>query len=161
MDADAIMKYATSESTNDIFIHGHSIGGAVAIYAAQKYASHGRIKAMFLESTFTNIENVMQHHLPFVTYKIIAMLIKNELAKKILLRSSWDSSERIRQFDVPTLFICGKRDEVIPYTESKQLYSLSSSKIKELAIYDFGLHESTLDCPGCFSKLREFVSRLP
>jgi uncharacterized protein len=104
---------------NNIYIYGHSLGGAIAIDLAIK---HPEAAGLIVESTFTSIRNV-----------ILARKLFRFFPVKLILKQNFDSISKIPQIKVPVLFIHGAEDSTVPAFMSKQLYN-AAPKPKELII---------------------------
>jgi fermentation-respiration switch protein FrsA (DUF1100 family) len=132
-----------------IFLFGRSLGGAVAIHLASEN-SH-RISAIMVENTFLSIPHMAStlfsffpvRHLPLWCYK-----------NKFL------SYRKISQCRMPSLFISGLSDQLIPPVMMKQLYELSPSRTKRLAIFPDGTHNDTWQCQGYFTALEQFIKEV-
>jgi uncharacterized protein len=105
--------------THNIYIYGHSLGGAVAIDLATKQPEAG---GLIVESTFTSIRNV-----------IVARKLFRFFPVKIILKQNFDSISKIPLLKIPILLIHGAEDSTVPAFMSKQLYS-AAPKPKELLI---------------------------
>lgn len=107
-DADAAYLYLTASrkfAPKDIYIYGHSLGGAVAVDLASRSDCGGLI----VESSFTSVPDMARHvyRVPFARY---------------LPRSRFDSLAKIARVKAPVLVIHGTRDGVIPFEMGRRLY---------------------------------------
>lgn len=91
---------------DEIIIYGRSLGGAVAIWLANKYKSLGLI----VESSFTSIIDMGKYKYPYLPIKYLANIY-------------YPSIEIISNINTPILFIHSKHDEIVPYKFSKNLFS--------------------------------------
>jgi uncharacterized protein len=109
-DAEAAYNHllAKGYTAGRIFLHGESLGSAVAIQLAEKNPAAGLV----LEAPFTSAKAVAGRVLPIIG--------------PLLIRG-YDSLTRIRRIHVPLLVIHGDQDEVIPYEFGKQLYEAANS----------------------------------
>jgi fermentation-respiration switch protein FrsA (DUF1100 family) len=90
-----------------IFIHGESLGAAVATYLASENPSRGLI----LEAPFTSAKAVAGGVLPLLGP---------------LLVWGYDSLSQIDRVRVPVLIIHGDRDEIIPYKLGERLFNAAN-----------------------------------
>jgi uncharacterized protein len=121
-DAATAWNYLVQErkiAPSQIYIYGHSLGGAVAIDLAVKCpASAGLI----VESTFTSIERVT-----------VAQKLFKFFPVKLLLTQKFESINKVSNVKMPVLFIHGIDDSTIPAFMSKELYA-AAPKPKELIL---------------------------
>ncbi len=136
---------------HQIFIHGHSLGGAVAIELASRPESAG-IAGLIVESTFTSILKMSP-----LRYGGMLQL----LPVSWLLTEKFDSLSKVDSLKLPILFIHGDCDPKVPYRMSQELYeAAASSSQKQKCLINGAGHE---DCGSTdvekFNKhVKEFVS---
>lgn len=100
IDAQAFYNYAIKKtSISNLFIHGRSLGGAVAVYLASIKKSAGLI----LESTLTTAEEVFG-------------IPEKDLGAK------YRSIDIIDKINAPTLIIHGVKDDIVPFWMGEKLY---------------------------------------
>ncbi|CAO3588468.1 unnamed protein product [Absidia cylindrospora] len=105
-----------------LYLYGHSLGGAVAIDLASTLAASKekhKIQGIIVENTFTSIYDMVCALYPaYSPYPYIA---------KYCLWNHWDSDRRIQTLPstIRLLFLSSKRDEIVPPSHMKQLYSLA------------------------------------
>lgn len=107
-DADAAYRYLVEvkrHQPKEIFIHGQSLGGAVAIDLASRRECGGLI----VESSFTSAGEMARRmfFIPWFAY---------------IPKSRFDSLAKIARVRSPVLIVHGTRDEVIPFSMGKSLY---------------------------------------
>lgn len=61
------------------------------------------------------------------------------------------------QVNVPTLFVSGLSDSLVPSRMMKELYNLCSSKHKKLLEFPTGTHNETWTCQGYYNGLDAFI----
>ncbi|KAK3803365.1 hypothetical protein RRG08_006918 [Elysia crispata] len=150
-DAEAALDFLLKRSDIDpsqIMLFGRSLGGAVAVYLASLPNYSSRLAGLILENTFTSIYD-MSHkilRLQFLKY-IPRMCFKNK----------FPSIDRIEAVKVPTLFLSGAMDELVPPKMMKDLYNKSRSNLKRLEQFTNGTHNDTWMCPGYYESLMRFV----
>lgn len=102
-DAEAAWHLARrSHAARDILIHGHSLGGGVAVGLAARLAEQGEApRALVTENTFSRAWGVAAEQYPW-------------LPVRWLMRNGWDSLERAPALDLPALVLHGLADTFIP-----------------------------------------------
>ena len=114
-DAEAAWKYLIHDrgiEPQNLFIYGHSLGGAIGIEMAVR---HPEMAGLIVEGTFTSIEAMAN----IVGYGRWFPL-------KLLLTQKFDSMGKISSIEVPILLIHGTEDEVVPTVMSEELYNAAS-----------------------------------
>lgn len=125
-DAQKVVNYAKSLDRNNLFLYGHSLGGAVAIHSAVN--NPGVFKGLILENTFTSMRGILQD-MPLL--KQLSPFLWNE----------WDSKSLIHKVDCPVLFLVGGKD-FIPKSHSVQLCELCKGELVE---YPHAAHDVSHD----------------
>ncbi|XP_036396558.1 protein ABHD13 [Megalops cyprinoides] len=152
LDAEAALDYVMTRPDLDktkVVLFGRSLGGAVAVRLAAE--NPHRVAAVVLENTFLSIPHMAatlfsflpMRHLPLWCYK-----------NKFL------SYRHVAQCRMPTLFVSGLSDQLIPPVMMKQLYELSPARTKRLAVFPDGTHNDTWQCQGYFAALEQFLKDL-
>ncbi|KIW17722.1 hypothetical protein PV08_04917 [Exophiala spinifera] len=130
-----------------IVLYGQSLGGAVAIKLLQANEQVGDIAAVILENTFLSIRKLIPSIMPPAKY--IAALCHQR----------WNSEEcmtKVTETDIPVLFLSGLKDEIVPPTMMKSLYTACPTK-KVWKEFPNGDHNSTVAEPGYFDAIWEFL----
>ncbi len=112
IDAETAWTYLTNNkniSPDKIIIFGRSLGGAVAIWLAEKYSS----AALIVESGFTSIADIGKHYYPY-------------LPTSLLARIKYPSKNRMSKINSPVLIIHSPNDEIIPYEHGQQLFKAAN-----------------------------------
>ena len=113
-------------------LHGHSLGGAVAIELALR---RPEFAAAFIEASFTSM---------------LDMSTRNRLFRLLpidtLLTERFDSAAKIGGLRLPVLFIHGTRDERVPHTMSMALFARAPEP-KALILVENGAHSNLHDSP--------------
>lgn len=152
LDSEAVLDYVMSRPDLDktkVFLFGRSLGGAVAIHLASEN-SH-RISAIMVENTFLSIPHMASTLFSFFPMRYLPLwCYKNKFL----------SYRKISQCRMPSLFISGLSDQLIPPVMMKQLYELSPSRTKRLAIFPDGTHNDTWQCQGYFTALEQFIKEV-
>ncbi len=103
-------------------LYGYSLGGAVALQLTQLRSFEG----MILQSTFTNLKQMARVKFPRFPVHLIA-------------GDEFDSLSRIRDVELPLIFVHGTEDQTVPSWMSEQLFEACRSG-KELVLVDGGAH---------------------
>lgn len=150
LDSEAALTYLLSRTdidTNKIVIFGRSLGGAVAIALASNELYRDKAFALIVENTFTSIPSMANQ------------LVMNGLSKLpyFCFRNKYDSLKKIRKARIPTLFLSGLADQLIPPRMMTSLYKASGSCLKKLECFDHGTHNETWQCYGYFDAITRFL----
>lgn len=118
-DAEAVLQFISNHPKIDssrIFLFGRSLGGAVAFHVAD-YAKKNNVPlaGIIVENTFESIGHMVDVLLPFLSP-----------FKNVLLRNKWDSTNLAEHLNTPILYIAGDNDEIVPYSQMRDLYAKSS-----------------------------------
>lgn len=149
-DAAAAWHYLTQTraiAPNSIIIFGHSIGGAIAIdLASQQPDAAG----LMVQGTFTSMADMMDQ----VGY--------SRIVPKNLLNQHFDAYAKIRSIKIPTLFIHGLADEIVPYAMAEKLYAAKPGP-KSLLLIPEAHHNDvgTLIFDGYLNSLEQWLDSLP
>ena len=130
------LKNFTPTNLEDIVLYGESLGSAVAVELATRYA----FKSVVLEAPFTSISDIAQKR-----YKIFPV--------KLLILDNFDNISKINKIFTPILIISGKKDEVIPHSHSQKLFLKANEPKKSVFIdearhnnlYDFGIEKQVIE----------------
>ncbi|CDW78903.1 hydrolase of the alpha beta superfamily [Stylonychia lemnae] len=147
---EAIVKYVKGESRINkmkLFVHGRSLGGAVAIYTVQQYPE--LFRGMIIENTFTSIEDMADQLFFFARH-----------VKQYILRNHWRSIDIVDQITLPALYVTGDADELVPFEMTQVLYQRSrNTKFKNIYVVKGGTHNDTWYVGGqrYLDKLEEFI----
>jgi len=135
-DGVAAYRFLTEEKGLDpqnIVIHGHSLGSMVATYVVSKYETSGLV----LESPVTNARDMADRLVPW----FLSIFVKFDIEDTLKEDSNLD---RIREVDIPVLFVAGEEDKITPPEMAEVLYEKASQE-KYLKIIEDGGHN---DLPG-------------
>jgi len=100
---------------DQVVLFGESLGAAVAIDLAAKWACAGVV----LETPFLSARALARVHYPWVPL--------------FLVRNRWDNAARVADIPVPKLFIVAERDEVAPAVQGRRLFETARG-IRELLV---------------------------
>lgn len=103
----------TDVDSTSIILFGTSLGGAVAV----DVATHRPAAGLILESTFSSAKDVARVAYPF-------------LPAQFVLRTKFSSDEKIRTIRIPSLFLHGDRDSIIPISLGRRLFEAANEPKK-------------------------------
>ncbi|XP_046903469.1 protein ABHD13 [Hypomesus transpacificus] len=152
LDAEATLDYVMTRPDLDktkVLLFGRSLGGAVAVRLAS--ANPHRVAAIVVENTFLSIPHMAATLFSFVPMRLLPLCC---------YRNQFLSYRQVALCRMPSLFVSGLSDQLIPPVMMKQLYELSPARTKRLAIFPEGTHNDTWQCQGYFSALEQFVKDL-
>lgn len=152
LDAEATLDYVMTRPDLDktkVLLFGRSLGGAVAIRLAS--TNPHRVAAIMVENTFLSIPHMAATLFSFLPMRLLPLWC---------YRNQFLSYRQVALCRMPSLFISGLSDQLIPPVMMKQLYELSPSRTKRLAIFPEGTHNDTWQCQGYFPALEQFVRDL-
>lgn len=146
-DAEAAWQYLTQErkiKPQQIFVYGHSLGGAIAVELATK---HPDLAGLITEGTFTSIQD-MATLMPGI--KIFPL--------SLLITQRFDSITKIKSLQTPILILHGAGDRTIPPLMAKELYA-AAPEPKHLEIFDRAGHNNLpeLDEQKYLLVLKQFI----
>lgn len=121
-DAEGAWQYLITDleiEPQNIFIYGHSLGGAIAIELATR---HPDMAGVILEGTFTSMREVAE----FISWLRIFPL-------DLLVTQHFDSISKIKSVSSPLLILHGSADDIIPVAMAKKLFA-AASQPKQLVI---------------------------
>jgi pimeloyl-ACP methyl ester carboxylesterase len=61
--------------------------------------------------------------------------------------------------DIPTLFLSGTKDELIPPKHMQKLYESCPCDVKDIARFENGTHNDTCIQPGYFEAIKQFYQK--
>ncbi|AVZ29655.1 alpha/beta fold hydrolase [Nodularia spumigena CS-584] len=131
----------------EIFIYGHSMGGAIAIDLALK---HPEAAGLIVESSFTSIQDMVAYRNLFRIFPV-----------NLLLTQRFESIKKVPQLKIPVLFIHGTADTTVPSFMSQKLYH-ATPEPKKLFLVPAADHNDTAIVAGdeYMQWVRSFVERV-
>lgn len=117
-DAQAALDFVLADtqlSSVPIIVHGHSLGGAVAVDLVSRNPT--KVQALIIENTFLSIPTVVRD-IPLIRYFTF------------VVHQKWDSASKISSIPrtTPILMLSGKQDEVVPEKHMHELWALAQTR---------------------------------
>jgi len=108
-----------------------------------------KVAGLIIENTFTSIEEMMK--LVFPLFSPLSFLVQDK----------WKNEEKIRDINVPIMFISGSSDSLVPPSMMDRLYkgAIDSPK-KQLTKIPNGDHNDTWMQIGYTKAIDEFLSEI-
>lgn len=146
-DAETAWNYLVKEkkiAAKQIFIYGHSLGGAIAIDLAVKYPDAAGV---IVQSSFTSMRQMVDN---MGYYRIFP--------SSLLLHQKFDSISKVAYLKIPVLFIHGVADEMIPDRMSQKLFA-AAPEPKQLFLAPEAGHNDVAEITGekYFQVIRDFL----
>ncbi|MEG4014470.1 MULTISPECIES: alpha/beta hydrolase [unclassified Microcoleus] len=126
---------------NQIYIYGHSLGGAIAIDLAVR---HPEVAGLIVEGSFTSVREMVDFR-----QRLFWMFPID-----FLLTQRFDSLSKVDRLQMPVLFIHGNADSVVPSQMSKKLFD-AAPEPKQLYMVPGGGHNNVAEIGGA-----EYLQRL-
>jgi uncharacterized protein len=118
---------------SQIFIYGHSLGGAIAIDLAVK---HSEAAGLIVESSFTSIRDLVAYRNLFWMFPV-----------DLILTQRFESIKKLPKLKMPVLFIHGANDSTVPSFMSQKLYA-AAPEPKRLFLVPGADHSDTAVVAG-------------
>ncbi|KAH7636660.1 hypothetical protein HUG17_6866 [Dermatophagoides farinae] len=149
--------------SSKIVLFGRSLGAAVAIGLADQINNDSRIAhlrpmAMVIENTFTSVPDISRHLFAHHTHNSPLWFTRFlQFVPDWFYKSRFNSIDKISRITVPTIFISGLSDELIPPKMMIQLFKNSPAVYKELHTFESGTHNFTWKCPTYYETIGNFL----
>ncbi|KAK3382318.1 Alpha/Beta hydrolase protein [Lasiosphaeria ovina] len=153
IDAQTALDYLSDRTeTRDhvLFVYGQSLGGAVAVRLVAKNQNNPNynIGGLILENTFLSMRKLIPSIIPPAKYFAL------------LCHQVWPSESLIPSVKVPTLFLSGLQDEIVPPIHMKRLFDLSTAPVKIWKPFPGGDHNTSVIEEGYFEAINDFMTRV-
>ncbi|XP_015517703.1 protein ABHD13 [Neodiprion pinetum] len=154
MDARAGLDYLSTRTdinNDEIIVFGRSLGGGVAIDLAMRPDYAKKIWCLILENTFTSIPDMA------------SLLIGSKILQYLPLfiyKNKYMSLQKIGSVTVPTLFISGLADTLVPPKMMTELYERCGSSYKGMLRVPSGTHNETWNQSGYYTSISTFLNQL-
>ena len=148
LDAESAITYVRSRGDVDpekTIYFGRSLGCAVAAEMAIKYPP----RALICESGFTSVRAITKSVYPFLP------------GLQLLVTTKYDTLSKIERVNAPVMVLHGDRDEIVPFSMSRELFDAAKGPKRFYTIEGAG-HNDTyyVGGPDYFEALREFVDEV-
>jgi len=148
-DAEVAWNYLVQErhiSPKQIFLYGHSLGGAIAIDLATR---HPEAAGLIVQSSFTSMQDMVSH---LGRYRIFPI--------DLLLRQRFDSISKVKALQLPVLYIHGTADSQVPADMSQTLFA-ATPEPKQLVLLPEAGHNNVAEVGGTqyFQIIHRFVEQ--
>ena len=117
----------THYQNNNIVLYGESLGCGIAVELGLK----NEFKSIILEAPFTSIGDIGKKKYPIYPAKLLTI-------------DKFDNLSKIDKILSPLLIFHGKKDEVISYKHSLQLFKKAKDR-KKLVCVDEAMHNNLYD----------------
>ena len=132
---------------SQIFLYGHSLGGAVAIDLAVK---HPDAAGLIVESSFTSIREMIDYQGRFWMLPV-----------DLILNQRFNSISKVHSLQMPVLFIHGTADRQVPDVMCQKLYAAAPEPKQLLLVPDAG-HNDVAEVAGLqyFQAVQRFLAQV-
>jgi uncharacterized protein len=132
---------------NQIYIYGHSLGGAIAIDLAVR---HPEAAGLIVEGSFTSTRAMVDFQ------KGLYWMFPIDL----LLTQRFDSISKVDRLQIPVLFIHGTADTIVPVEMGRKLFD-AAPEPKQLYIVPDAGHNNVAEFAGAeyLQKVRQFLEQ--
>ena len=149
-DAAIAWNYLTQEksfSPEEIFVYGHSLGGAIAVNLCLQQPDAAGLIA---EGSFTSIKDMAKYRRRIQIFPL-----------KFLVTQKFDFINKVKSIKMPVLFIHGMKDEVVPVTMSERLFAAAPEPKKLLLVPNAEHNDlSMVDSDRYLATLQEFFAEI-
>ncbi|MBD2095461.1 alpha/beta hydrolase [Trichocoleus sp. FACHB-591] len=130
-----------------IFLYGHSLGGAIAIDLAIKQPE---VAGLIVESSFTSMRRMVDVRGGFGLFPA-----------DLLLTQKFNSLEKVRSLNTPVLFIHGTLDLTVPAEMSRTLFQAAPDPKQLLLVEDAGHNDVAAIGEGRYLQvIQQFVEQV-
>ncbi|MBD2122584.1 alpha/beta hydrolase [Trichocoleus sp. FACHB-262] len=149
-DTQAAWNYLTQVReipSEQIFLYGHSLGGAIAIDLAIKQPE---VAGLIVESSFTSMRRMVDVRGGFGLFPA-----------DLLLTQKFNSLEKVRSLKTPVLFIHGTLDLTVPAEMSRTLFQAAPEPKQLLLVEDAGHNDVAAIGEGRYLQvIQQFVEQV-
>ena len=128
-----------------IVVYGHSLGGAIAVHLCQQ---HPEAAGLVVESCLSSMKDAARMR----WYKIFPL--------DWLVHQEFDCINKIKNIDMPVLFVHGKSDRCVPVEMGERLFEATSAP-KQLLLIPDAEHDNACKLGGdrFLTTLEEFLAK--
>jgi uncharacterized protein len=130
-----------------IVIYGHSLGGAIAINLATHYPEAG---GLIVQSSFSSALEMAKRNWWTAVFPVDS-----------LLNQRFDSIHKVPQLKIPTLYLHGSADTLIPFEMSQRLFKETRSS-KQIKLFPGAGHNDLSEVGGAVytQTVKDFVTQV-
>ncbi|CAH2012077.1 unnamed protein product [Acanthoscelides obtectus] len=150
-DARAAIDYLYTRSDinhSEVIVFGRSLGGAVAIDLAIRPEYVGKVWCLIVENTFTSIPDMAKVLLGWRILQYFPLFF---------YKNKFLSYQKVKQLRIPTLFISGLADILVPPRMMLELYNRCGSIRKQILHIPAGTHNETWQIQGYYHSIAVFL----
>ncbi|XP_049786543.1 protein ABHD13 [Schistocerca cancellata] len=150
-DARAALNFLSSRcdiNHKEIIVFGRSLGGAVAIDVASSPDYSAKIWCLIVENTFTSIPDMAK---VLIGWRILQYL------PLCFYKNKFVSTNKIGCVPIPTLFLSGLADRLVPPQMMTDLHQRCGSHHKQLIQFANGSHNETWTNSGYYHAIATFL----
>lgn len=136
-------------STLPTAIHGLSMGSLLASYTA----SQRTIDALVLDGAISSVPKLVDNLVPSWSKMFSTVKVSPELA-------TINSTELVKNYHAPLLFLVGQNDSTTPVEFSQELYDASGSAVKILTVIPNTGHGETMKKDEAINSYKAFINKL-
>jgi len=157
-DIDAALQWLQNNANIDptrIVVLGQSLGGAMGTYALANNGQAKTIRALILDSVFSDYQQIAQEKLSdfWVTWPL-------QYPLSWLVTGDYAPAEAIGHYNpTPVLVIQGQNDTIVPPHHAQQLF-LQAHTPKDLWLIPNAKHISALNQPAVRDRLVDYLNKL-
>ncbi|XP_056630568.1 protein ABHD13 [Diorhabda carinulata] len=151
IDAKTSLDYLISRNDinhSQIIIFGRSLGGAVAVDLATREEYLGKIWCLIVENTFTSIPDMGKVLLGWRILQYFPLFF---------YKNKFLSYQKVKNLRIPTLFISGTADSLVPPRMMAELHNRCGSARKQLLQVPAGTHNETWLLQGYYRSMAVFL----
>jgi fermentation-respiration switch protein FrsA (DUF1100 family) len=134
-----LLRHFRQVAQEKILVYGGSLGGAVALDVASRWA----LRAVVLVAAFASLAEMARKRFPW-------------LPAGRLLRGCWDNLGRIGLCKSPVFIAHGTADRMVPFSHAQRLYDAANEPKHLFPMLGFDHHHSP--GPDFYKGLREFLA---
>jgi fermentation-respiration switch protein FrsA (DUF1100 family) len=151
IDAKASLDYIFSRTDvnhSEVIVFGRSLGGAVAVDLVSKEEYGSKIWCLVVENTFSSIPDMAKVLLGWRLLQYFPLCF---------YKNKFVSYQKMKHLRVPTLFISGMADTLVPPRMMSELYNSCRSIRKQLLQIPDGTHNETWTAQGYYHSVAVFL----
>jgi len=152
LDIDAAMRVLLARSDVDpgrIIVFGQSLGGALAIYWVAHSKERAHVRAVVVDSAFSDYRLIAQEKLAWPLQWLPALVVDNDYSPQAAVKAL---------SPIPFLLIHGEEDAIVPPEHSRRLYD-GAAEPKDLWIVPGAGHIQALKARAMRERLTAFLRR--